>query len=169
MSSKSIILTRAALLLTLALLFQSLRFVIPVPPMLSNFLIGSLINACLLVAAEWVGVGPTLTIIFLVPIVAYFQQVLPLPIFIIPVALGNAIYIGLFLMGRRVQFWLNLSIAAASKAVFMYVAFCWLLTLIEIPTRIATGLLFIMSWPQFVTGIIGGILANIIKKRLKLM
>jgi hypothetical protein len=169
MNSKSIILARAALLLALTLLFQSLRFVIPVPPILSTFLIGSLMNACLLVAAEWVGVGPVLIISFLAPVVAYFQQVLPLPIFIIPVALGNAIYIGLFLMGRQLQFWLNLSVAAVSKTFFMYVAFTWLLTLIAIPSKLAASLLFIMGWPQFVTGIIGGILAGIIKKRLKLL
>jgi hypothetical protein len=169
MSSKSIILTRAALLLALALLFQSLRLVIPVAPMLSTFLIGSLINACLLVAAEWVGMRPALIIVFLVPMVAYFQQVLPLPIFIIPVALGNAIFIGLFLMARRLPLWLNLSVAAVSKMIFMYVSFSWLLTLIAIPSKLAAGLLFIMSWPQFATGIIGGILASIIKKRLKLL
>lgn len=169
MRSKSTILTRAALLLSLALLFQSLRLMIPVPPMLSTFLIGSLMNACFLIAAEWVGAGPALLITFLVPIAAYFQQVLPLPIFIIPVALGNAIYIGVFLMGRRLQYWWKLSAAAASKMIFMYVAFHWLLTLIAIPGNIATGLLFIMSWPQLVTGIIGGILARIIKKRLKLL
>lgn len=169
MNAKSVSLARAALLLALALLFQSLRFVIPVPPILSTFLIGSLMNACLLVAVEWVGAGSALLISFLAPVVAYFQQLLPLPIFIIPVVLGNAIYIGIFLMGRRLQFWLNLSVAAASKAIFMYVAFTWLLNLIAIPAQLTAGLLFIMSWPQFITGMIGGILAGIIKKRLKLL
>lgn len=169
MNAKSVILARASLLLALSLLFQSLRFVIPVPPILSMFLIGSLMNACLLVAVEWVGAGAALIISFLAPVVAYLQQLLPLPIFIIPVALGNAIYIGIFLMGRRLQFWLNLSAAAASKAIFMYIAFTWLLNLIAIPAQLAEGLLFIMSWPQFITGMIGGILAGIIKKRLKLL
>ena len=170
MRLQPIILTRAALLLTLALLFQSLRFLIPLPPMLSTFLIGSLINACLLIAAEWVGEGAALIIAFLVPIAAYFQQVLPLPIFIIPVALGNAIYVKVFLMGKkRLHFWLNLGAAAAGKTIFMYAAFSWLLTLVFLPAKITAGLLFIMSWPQFVTGIIGGILTNIIKKRLKLL
>jgi hypothetical protein len=169
MSSKSRILTRAALLLAVALLFQSLRFMVPVPPMLSTFLIGSLMNGCLLVATEWVGVEYALIIGFLVPVVAYFQEVLPLPVFIIPVALGNAIYIGVFSMGRRLQSFLSLSVAAACKTIFMYVAFSCLLTLITIPEKLGAGLLFIMSWPQFVTGIMGGILANIIKKRLKLL
>lgn len=169
MSSTSRILTRTALLLALVLLFQSLRLLIPISPFLSTFLIGSLINSCLLIAAEMVGVGPALVIVFLTPVVAYFQQVLPLPIFILPVALGNAIYIGIFRMGEHWKYWLSISVAAACKAAFMYFAFSWLLTLVEIPAKIAVGLLFAMSWPQFVTGLLGGLLANIIKKRLKLL
>jgi hypothetical protein len=169
MRSNLSILTRTALLLALALLFQSIRLLIPIPPFLSTFLIGSLMNTCFLIAAEIVGMGPALMIVFLVPIVAYFQQVLPLPIFIIPVALGNAIFIGIFLMGRHWNYWVNIVIAAASKAIFMYAVFSWLLTFIAIPIKIATGLLFIMSWPQFITGVIGGFLAGIIKKRLRLL
>ncbi|MDF2633839.1 MAG: hypothetical protein K0R78_713 [Pelosinus sp.] len=169
LNSRVAVLTRAALLLALALLFQSIRLLFPIPPLASTFLIGSLMNACFLLAAGIVGMGPTLMIVFLVPIVAYFQQVLPLPIFIIPVALGNAIFIGIFLMGRHWKYWVNIVVAAASKAIFMYIAFSWLLNLLEIHVKIATGLLFIMSWPQFITGIIGGALAGIIKKRLRLL
>jgi len=169
MNNKYTILTRTALLLALTLVFQSLRFIIPIPVFLSTFLIGSLVNACLLVAVETVGLRPTLLIVFVAPIVAYFQQLLPLPIFIIPVALGNALYIGVFYVGKRWNLWLRLGIAASSKAVFMYVAFSWLLTLIAIPVKIATGLMLVMSWPQLVTGVIGGILASIIKKRLRLL
>jgi hypothetical protein len=169
MSSTSRILTRTALLLALALLFQSLRLVIPISPFISTFLIGSLINSCLLIAVEMVGAGPALVIVFLTPMVAYFQQVLPLPVFILPVALGNAIYIGIFLIGERWKYWMSISIAAACKAAFMYFAFSWLLTLVEIPAKVAIGLLFAMSWPQFITGLLGGLLADIIKKRLKLL
>lgn len=168
-NSKVATLTRAALLLALALLFQSIRLLLPIPPFVSTFLIGSLMNTCFLLAAEIVGMGPALMIVFLVPIVAYFQQVLPLPIFIIPVALGNAIFIGIFLMGKHWKYWVNIGIAAVSKTIFLYAAFSWLLTFIAIPMKIATSLLFIMSWPQFITGIIGGALAGIIKKRLRLL
>jgi len=86
MRPKVAILTRTALLLALALLFQSIRLLIPIPPLLSTFLIGSLMNSCFLIAAEMAGAGPAIVLVSLVPIVAYFQQVLPLPIFIIPVA-----------------------------------------------------------------------------------
>lgn len=169
MRPKVAILTRTALLLALALLFQSIRLLIPIPPFLSTFLIGSLMNSCFLIAADMVGAGPAIVLVSLVPIVAYFQQVLPLPIFIIPVALGNAIFIGIFLIGKNQKYWMKILAAAAGKSIFMYVAFSWLLTFIAIPAKIAAGLLFIMSWPQFITGIMGGILAGMIKKRLTLL
>ena len=169
MNNKYTILTRTALLLALTLVFQSLRFFIPMPVFLSTFLIGSLVNACLLVAVETVGVQPALLIAIIAPIVAYLQQVLPLPILIIPVALGNTIYVGAFLIDRRLNLWLQIGIAASSKAVFMYATFSWLLTLIAIPAKLATGLMFVMSWPQLITGVIGGVLASIINKRLQLL
>jgi len=164
------ILTRTGLLLALTLVFQSLRFIIPIPVFLSTFLIGSLVNACLLVAVETVGIQPTLLIVLVTPMVAYFQQLLPLPIFIIPVALGNAIYISVFSLGKRwSSSWLQISAAASSKMIFMYIAFSWLLTLLAIPAKLATGLMLVMSWPQLITGVVGGILASIIKKRLHLL
>ena len=161
------VLTRAALLLALALTFQSLRYFIPIPIFLSTFLIGSLVNACLLVALETIGAKHAFIIGLIIPVVAYFQQMLPLPIMIVPVAFGNAIYIGVFFSSKRWQTWLRIGIAGLSKAVFMYCAFSWLLVFIAIPTKLASNLLFVMSWPQFVTGVMGGILASILKKRLQ--
>jgi hypothetical protein len=169
MNPKAAILTRAALLLALTLLFQSLRLMIPMPPFLSTILIGSLMNTCLLVATGAVGFRFTLMIVMVAPVVAYFQQVLPLPMFIVPVAVGNSIYIGLFLIGHKWRFWLRIGVIALAKAIFMYGSFTWLLTFIAIPSKVAAGLLFIMSWPQLVTGIIGGIISASIIKRLKLL
>jgi len=169
MNDNYFILTRTALLLALTLVFQSLRFIIPIPVFFSTFLIGSLVNACLLVAVETVGFRLALLIAIIAPIVAYLQQVLPLPIFIIPVALGNVLYIGVFTIGRRWYSGLQIGVAAFSKTLFMYATFSWLLTLIAIPAKLAIGLMFVMSWPQLVTGIVGGILASIINKRLHLL
>lgn len=169
MNTRYTIVTRTGLLLALTLVFQSLRFIIPIPVFFSTFLIGSLVNACLLVAVETVGIRPALLIVLITPIVAYFQQLLPLPIFIIPVALGNAIFIGIFSRTKKWNSWLGIGVAASSKMVFMYATFSWLLTLLAIPAKLAAGLMLVMSWPQFVTGVVGGILASIIKKRLRLL
>lgn len=163
------ILTRTALLLALTLIFQSLRFFIPMPAFLTTWLIGSLVNGCLLVAAEVVGLGPALIIAVVAPIVAYLQQLLFLPVFIVPVAVANCLYVVFFsviaLRWRKRP--LGTVLAAIIKAGVLYALFTWLLTLITIPPKIAAALMFAMSWPQLVTALIGGMLAKIVVKRLK--
>ena len=162
------ILARTALLLALTIVFQSLRFVIPLPAIASTFLIGSLVNACLLVAAQMTGRKPAFLIACVTPVVAYFQQLLPLPVFIVPVAAGNVLYIWLFTRLLRIgPVWPAIGGAAVGKAAFFYQAFSQLLKFLELPPVIAAGLLFVMSWPQFVTGVLGAVLALWVGKRLR--
>jgi hypothetical protein len=160
-------LTRAALLLALTLLFQSLRLLIPIPAVATTFIIGSLVNACLLLAAYFSGFGPAFAIAVLAPVVAYFQQMLFVPIFIIPVALGNIIYISLSLfLIKRKNGGVGIVVAASTKAVFMFGSCTWLAAWLILPEKVAAGLLFVMSWPQAVTGIAGGWIAYSAGKRL---
>lgn len=163
------ILTRTALLLALTILFQSLRLIIPLPPYFSTLMIGSLVNTCLLVALQTIGLSSALVLVVITPVVAYFQQLLPLPLLIIPVALGNAIYVLLYRSTWRLGQWPAVGLAALGKMTFMYIAFTWLLTFIAIPPKLAAGLMFNMSWPQFVTGVIGGLLAEIVVKRIRIL
>ncbi|MBP2662643.1 MAG: hypothetical protein H6Q71_591 [Firmicutes bacterium] len=165
--SNNRMITRAALLLALTLLFQSLRLLIPLPPFLSTFIIGSLVNASLLIAAEKAGLWPALIIAAVAPVVAYFQLLLPLPVFIIPVALGNAAYICLFLVASKWGHTSGTVLATLGKTGFLYVGFTWLLTFIAIPPKLAAGIMLTMSWPQLITGILGGLLASLIVKRIR--
>lgn len=160
-------LSRSALLLALTLMFQSLRFVIPLPPLASTFVIGTLVNTSLLVAAQSAGLGTALLIACVTPVVAYLQQLLPLPVFILPVAAGNSLYVWLFHRLLKIgPVWPAIGGAAAGKAAFFYLAFGWLLTLVHLPPAVSAGLLFVMSWPQFVTALLGGILARWVWRRL---
>lgn len=47
--------TRTGLILAVTLILQGLRLVIPIPPQVSMFVVGSLVNACLIVAVLTVG------------------------------------------------------------------------------------------------------------------
>jgi hypothetical protein len=161
------LLTRAALLLALTLLFQSLRFVLPLPVFFSTFVIGTLVNACLLIAAETIGLRAALMIGVIAPVVAYLQQLLPLPVFVPPVAVGNIAYVTLFLAVLRWNRWFGIAIASLGKTLFLYSVFAWMLTWIAIPSQLATGLLFVMSWPQFITTIAGGLLATAVSRRIR--
>ncbi|MCX7780800.1 MAG: hypothetical protein N2491_07785 [Negativicutes bacterium] len=157
--------TRAALLLALTLVFQSLRFVLPITPIASTVVVGSLVNACLVVATYVAGIKPTLAIAAAAPAVAYLQQLLPLPVLILPVALGNIIYVAILAMQGK-QRWAGLVFAALAKSLFLYLVFDWILALLNLPPKLAASLKFVMSWPQFITAIGGGILAFLILGRL---
>ena len=161
-------LTRTGLLLALTLVFQSLRFLIPLPPWMSTFLIGSLVNAALLVALQALGMRSALLIACVTPVVAWLQQLLPLPVFILPVAVGNSLYIWLFSRLRRAgPEWLAVGSAALGKAAFFFLAFRGLLSMLELPPALSAAILFVMGWPQLVTGLIGGFIAIYAWRRLE--
>ncbi len=158
---------RAALLLALAITFQSLRLLIPVPPFFTTIIIGSLVNACLLVALETAGLFAAAAIALITPLVAYFQGLLFLPVFIPPVALAHLIYVLIYkAVHSRTRRPAAVGLATAVKAAFLFTAFTWLLSYINVPPKLAAAIIFVMSWPQLFTGVMGGVLAAIIVKRL---
>ena len=160
-------LTRAALLLALTVVLQSLRLFIPVPPFFSTFIIGSLVNACLLVALELAGLGAAAVIALVAPPVAWLQGLLPLPVLIVPVAAANLLYVLLFRAVLPRSRPLAIGLAAAGKTAFLFGAFTWLLSFISLPPPLAAGLMFAMSWPQLFTTVMGGGLAAIVVKRME--
>ena len=162
------ILSRTALLLALTIVFQSLRFLLPLPAIASTFLVGSLVNACLLVAARLTGRKAAFLIACITPVIAYIQQLLPLPVFILPVAAGNVLYVWLFTQLAKIgPVPPAIGGAALGKTIFFYLAFSQLLKFIDLPPALAAGLLFVMGWPQFVTGVLGAVLALWVGNRLR--
>lgn len=160
--------SRTALLLALTIMFQSLRVIIPLPALMSTFLIGTLVNASLLISIRAVGLRPAMLIACVTPLVAWLQQLLPLPVFVVPVAMGNCLYVWLFYRLQRAgPEWAAIGSAAMGKAAFFYLAFAWLLSWLSLPPSLAKGLLFVMGWPQLVTGIAGGVVSVLAWKRIR--
>ena len=90
MNKTVIFIARTAILLALAVLFQSLRLFIPIPAAVDQYLVGSLVNMCLVVAAVIVGIQGGLIVAVLTPVIAFLQNVLANPVLVPFVALGNA-------------------------------------------------------------------------------
>ncbi len=157
--------TRAALLLALLFIFQSLRLFVPVPAFVSMFVIGSAVNACLLAAVETAGWQAALLLGLVAPVIAYLQQALPVPVFIIPVVAANILYITGYKVLLPVNRWLAIAAAAGLKMAGLYVAVTWLLTFVNIPEALAMMIKMMLSWPQFITGIAGGILCFVVLAR----
>ena len=114
-------LVRGALLVALALALQSLRLVLPMPQLLSTFIIGTLVHMMLLLTLQLNGLKTALLLAFLLPLTAYVQGQVLLP-FLIPVIwLGNFIFVLLvrqFKDSRK----LSLSIPPLAKACVMLAA-----------------------------------------------
>lgn len=158
--------TRTALLLAVTLLLQGLRLVIPVPPQISLFFIGSLVNACLVIAVLRTDLKAGSVIAVAAPVFAYLEGMLPLPFFIPVVAVGNLVYV-VFIWALQQYGLRKLYIAAFLKAIVLFGGFSLLFALVQVPPKITHMILFAMSWPQIVTGIIGLVVGYDVSQRLK--
>lgn len=87
-SKKTRQLVMTAAILSLSIVFQYMRL-LPVDVTVSAYLIGTLVNLCLIVAATLIGLWSALTLSVAAPLVAFLQQYAKLPL--VPyIILGNA-------------------------------------------------------------------------------
>lgn len=160
-------LVRGALLVALALALQSLRLVLPMPQLLSTFIIGTLVHMMLVLTLQLSGLKTALLLAFLLPLTAYVQGQVLLP-FLIPVIwLGNFIFVLLvrqFKDSRK----LSLSIPPLAKACVMLLAAWAALSFLALPNpALCKTVMFAMSVPQLLTAVAGILLAEQVKKRLR--
>ena len=160
-------LVRGALLVALALALQSLRLVLPMPQLLSTFIIGTLVHMMLVLTLQLSGLKTALLLAFLLPLTAYVQGQVMLP-FLIPVIwLGNFIFVLLvrqFKDSRK----LSLSIPPLAKACVMLLAAWAALSFLALPNpALRKTVMFAMSVPQLLTAVAGILLAEQVKKRLR--
>ena len=163
MSNK--VLVRGAFLIAVAVVLQAIRLVLPLPPVAGAFVIGSLVNMMLVVTMLLNGMATALLLCCMLPVFAYRQGQLLLPVLIPVVAVGN------FAFAALVQRFKNSSAAyvvpACVKAVLMCGAAYLALAILGLDKpAVQKAVLFAMSVPQLVTGIIGVVLA---KKILKII
>ena len=160
-------LTRTALIAALLLTFQSLRLLLPLPPLASTLLIGTLVNACLLLSAASGGYRGLAVLSILAPLIAYLQQLLPLPVFIPLVAGGNFFFGSLYLLLRQKNSLLKLLLPPLGKMLFLWGGVTFLLSLLALPEFLQRLLGLLLSWPQFITSLAGLLLAQLVLKRLR--
>jgi hypothetical protein len=130
---------------------------------------GPLINALLILTVEWGSVSQAICVGMVTPLGAALRGILPLPLLVmIPfISLGNALLVGSYgLLGQRSR-WLGLVVGASAKALFLYGSS---MILVARPLHLEMGgrdqvivmpevFLTMMSWPQWVTAMAGGLLA----------
>lgn len=150
-------LVRGALLVALALALQSLRLVLPMPQLLSTFIIGTLVHMMLVLTLQLNGLKTALLLAFL----------LPLP-FLIPVIwLGNFIFV-LLVRQFKGRHKLALCVPPVAKACVMLLAAWAALSFLALPNpALRKTVMLAMSVPQLLTAVAGILLAEQVKKRLR--
>jgi hypothetical protein len=157
-----------ALLLSLTILVQFIgRYTTGFFGPANLFIIGTLVNALLLISVEYSGIGGAIAIACAVPITALFSGA-PIPVPFIPfIGMGNVIYVVLFhFMGKRV---FGVILGAVSKFLFLFASIYGFLHISTVEPRAAGILYFLFSWPQLVTACAGGLVyfpaVTLLKKR----
>ena len=144
-------LVRGALLVALALALQSLRLVLPMPQLLSTFIIGTLVHMMLVLTLQLNGLKTALLLAFLIPVIW----------------LGNFIFVLLVrqFKGRRK---LSLLMPPLAKAIVMLLAAWVVVSFLALPNpALRKTVMFAMSVPQLLTAVAGILLAEQVKKRLR--
>lgn len=156
-------LTRAALLVAVALMAQSLRFLLPLPGLVSMFIIGTLVNMCLVLLSRLSSLRYAVSGSAILPCVAYLQGQLPLVPMIPVVFLGNLV---LILIAHKEKGVRLLLLGPILKTLALWAGTGLVLSLFQIQGLPAMFLQMMMSWPQLVTAITGIILAKIVSRRV---
>ncbi|NLB40854.1 MAG: ECF transporter S component [Clostridiales bacterium] len=160
-------LTRTAILLALTVLFQSLRVIMPfMPANISQYVIGSLVNLCLIVAAVTLGIKGGAVIAIMAPIIAFLQGFTPFAMLVIPIALGNLVLVVVVALLYKKNMILAFATGTIAKFLALYIGIVLIVLPFFLPNAPAQ-LQVVFSWPQMVTASIGGVLAALILPILK--
>lgn len=162
------VLVRAAMLLALTVVFQSMgRFLTPYMGQYNNFVVGPLVNACLMVAAAFTGLWGAGFIALAAPFFAIMTGAqLPLP-FAPFIGIGNLVIVVIFYIFINRSKTAGIIIGSVAKFAFLYAAISVFVRMSEMKPKQKMALLFSFGWPQLVTALIGGLLAVIIIRSLK--
>lgn len=135
-------------------------------PLLGNqYITGTLVNATLILAVAGLGFGGALFVCLLPSLIAVLVGTLPVVLApMIPfIIAGNVVFAGIFaLLGRR-NYWLGMLAGAVAKASLLFCASNIIFSLL-IKKQLPVNIITMMSYPQLITAVMGGLLAFVIIK-----
>ena len=151
-------LTRTAVLLAVVVVVQMVGRSLPN----SNFIVGPLVNMCLLIATMTVGVGGGITIAILSPFTSLINNNAPVAAALLPfapvIAAANIIFILVFYFLYSKNKYVGFVSAAVLKFGFLLLSIKLFLNIFDFP-KFNDKLIALFSWPQLVTALIGGFVA----------
>ena len=156
-------LARGSVLLTMAIVAQEIRLFLPLPPLLSIIVIGTMLNAIMVIAVRYASLTSAIIISVVLPLFAFMQGHVIIPLMIPVIFLGNFV---LVLVCDK--FWGKgiIIIAPVLKTVSLYMLSRALFSMLGLQNKVVDAILLGMGWPQLITAILGIILAMQLEKRL---
>lgn len=130
---------------------------------------GPIINATLLIATVLIGPMEAVLLGLMPSAVALSTGLLPIAMApMVPfIMIGNAILIVFFHYLKNQNYILRLGLSALLKFAFLHFSVVLVMSgFLESP--LVSKLMVMMSWPQFITAVIGGVIVYPIIKRLKI-
>ncbi len=146
--------------------FLILLLIIFCAPFIGNqFITGTIVNASLIISFFTLGFGSSILLCFLPSVISFALGMMALPLMIPFIILGNIILILSFKFFNK--YWLSLFSGSILKFLFLFLITNTLIKFI-VSDPVFNKIAIMMSYPQLVTAILGGILAYIVLKKVKL-
>lgn len=138
-------------------------------PLISNqFVTGTIVNASLLASVVLFGLPGALLLCFIPSVVSLFAGLLPWVMApMIPfIIMGNILLIWVFDLLRKKNFFLGVVPGALLKFSFLFLTSNYLIHFF-VKSAVASKIAAMMSWPQLVTALLGGVVAYLIINKIK--
>lgn len=141
--------------------FLAILGVAIIVPMFHNQLAtGPIINAILFISAVVLGLERTLFICLVPSVIAMSVGLLP-PVLapMVPfIMISNVLMVFVFYYVKKSNYWLAIVLASFIKFLFLYLTSFTVVNLV-IKKELAASIITMMSWPQLLTALAGGVLA----------
>jgi hypothetical protein len=162
--------TRTAILLALTVAVQMAGRSIPAPA--NSYIVGPLVNACILISTAFVGLTGGIIISILAPFTSLINNhavIAPILLLFAPfIAIGNMLLAFCFHILKKKSQVAGIIIGAILKFGFLFGAIKLFVNLKgDIKPKIVSNLVSLFSFPQLITALIGGIIAIAVIKALK--
>lgn len=167
-ASKSVrIIAKTAILLALVIIVQMVGRLIPAPA--NNFIVGPLVNACLLIATAATGLWGGVIISIIAPFTSLINNHSAIASVLLPfapfVAVGNIVFVIAFSLIMKKNEYVAAVVSSVLKFGFLWGAIISFLQLTGI-TQNKEALVSMFSLPQLITALMGSMIAILVIKAL---
>lgn len=138
-------------------------------PLIGNqFVTGTIVNSVLLGSLMLFGLPGAVSLCFIPSIVSLFAGLLPwVMVPMVPfIIAGNILLVLVFDLLKKNNFFLGLILAALLKFSFLFFTGNYIIRFF-VKEAVASNIAVMMSWPQLITALLGGIMVYLMGKFLK--